>query len=82
MLNSFPNSIFYPAGGTDLQVFFRLSDVSNTVISPTLSDYLTIDSYECIFKRKCNHINTFYKNEILKYDGYEILNSNIIKQNQ
>lgn len=82
MLNYFSKSIYYPAGGTDLQILLRLSDICDTVISPTLSEYLTIDNYEQIFKRKCIYINTHYQKEILKYEGYEILQSDFIKQNK
>lgn len=82
MLSYFSKSIYYPGGGTDLQVLLRLSDISDTVISPTLSEYLTIDNYEEIFKRKCIYINNYYQKEILKYEGYEILQSDFIKQNK
>ncbi len=82
VLNSFSNSIFYPAGGTDLQVLLRLSDVSDTVISPTLSDYLSPEVYAEVFSRKCQHINNFYGREVLRYLDYEVLDSDFIERNR
>jgi hypothetical protein len=82
MLEKFPNSIYYPGGGTDLQVLLRFSDICDTVISPTLSDYLTIEKYDELFKLKCDNINSFYSDNILIYDGYDIVESDFIKQNK
>lgn len=82
VLNSFSNSIYYPAGGTDLQVLLRLSDVSDTVISPTLSDYLSTEVYAEVFRNKCQHINDFYGREVLRYEGYEVLDSGFVEQNR
>lgn len=82
MIEGFSESIFYPAGGTDLQILLRFSDISDTVISPTLSKYLTIDSYDKIFNEKCTHINLYYGNNIIEYVGYEIIQSDFIKNNK
>lgn len=82
MIENFSKSIFYPAGGTDLQILLRFSDISNTVISPTLSDYLTIENYDRIFREKCAHINSYYNTNIIEYRGYEMLESDFIKKNK
>jgi len=72
IFKNFSNSIFYPAGGTDLQVLLRFSSIVNTVVSPTLSHYLNVENYDNIFRRKCSHLNTFYNSPELEYLGYEI----------
>jgi len=82
MLENFSKSIFYPAGGTDLQILLRFSDISSTVISPTLSEYLTIENYDKIFREKCAHINSYYGTSIIDYVGYEILQNDLIKNNK
>jgi hypothetical protein len=82
MIENFSKSIFYPAGGTDLQILLRFSDISSTVISPTLSEYLTIENYERIFREKCAHINSYYDTNIIEYVGYEMLQTDLIKKNK
>lgn len=82
MLASFSKSIYYPAGGTDLQVLLRFSDISDTVISPTLSKNLSIEEYDRRFRCKCQHINSFYGHDVLTYEGYTELDSGFIRNNK
>lgn len=82
MVENFSQSIFYPAGGTDLQVLLRFSDLSDTVISPTLSMHLIPPMYDSVFRQKCEHLNRYFGEKVLEYRGYEVLSSNFIEANK
>lgn len=82
MIDEFSNAIYYPAGGTDLQVFLRYSDLSDTVISPTLSDYLDLDTYNRLFRQKCGNINAYFGRDILLYEGFEVMDSEWLERNR
>jgi hypothetical protein len=72
IFKDFSKSLFYPAGGTDLQVLLRFSSLVDVVVSPTFSENLSVDTYHEVFQRKCAHLNAFYNRVELEYLGYEL----------
>jgi hypothetical protein len=68
----FHRSMFYVGGSTDVQPLLRFSHLTDTLISPTLSDiYTDVESYERAFKSKCGHLNAYYGFNLLTYEGSE-----------
>jgi hypothetical protein len=78
IFKKFSSSLFYPAGGTDLQVLLRFSSLVDVVVSPTFSENLSVDTYHEVFQRKCAHLNAFYNRVELEYLGYELHPTDLI----
>lgn len=78
IIEEYKNCLYYPAGGTDIQVLLRFSDLIDTVLSPTLSNYLTIEKYDELFSAKCKDINDNYGTDVLRYVGYDILDNSFV----
>ena len=51
IFKKFASSLFYPAGGTDLQVLLRFSSLVDVVVSPTFSENLSVDTYRFASRR-------------------------------
>ncbi len=77
----FKQCMFYPSGGTDLQVLLRYSDIFQTVISPNLSAYLRPEQYEIVFRDRCDYLNKQYGEELLVYEGRTDIDTSFIEKN-
>jgi len=62
----FCDSVFYPAGGTDVQIILRTSHHTRRIISPTVSDYLTPHRALELFRTKCEYLNRNYGTAMLE----------------
>jgi hypothetical protein len=77
----FSKTLFYPAAGTDIQVILRFSHLTDTIISATVSEYLTLERYEVLFRTKCDTLNNHFNCNMLEYCGVEELDNSFIKNN-
>ncbi|RTY35932.1 hypothetical protein EKD02_09005 [Chlorobium phaeovibrioides] len=57
---------YYPAAGTDIQAILRFSHLTDTILAPTTSRYLTRQRQEDLFKAKCNTLNSFFGKPLLE----------------
>lgn len=75
----FSKVVYYPAGGTDLQAILRFSRVADTILSPTVSEYLTREKYEALFRLKCATLNAHFGETLLELSEVEDLDASFIR---
>jgi len=75
----FSRVVYYPAGGTDLQAILRFSGVADTILSPTVSNYLTREKYEALFRLKCATLNSHFGENLLELDEVEEWDASFIR---
>ena len=57
---------YYPAAGTDIQAILRFSHLTDTILAPTASRYLTRERQARLFADKCEALNRFYGKPLLE----------------
>ena len=72
--------LYYPAGGTDVQAILRFSHVVDTILSPTVSSYLTKDRYELLFNTKCKTLNNHFGTPTLELVDSATLDASFIRE--
>ena len=84
MLNNLDYSrvLYYPAGGTDIQAILRFSNVVDTILSPTVSKYLTKNRYEDLFRTKCDTLNSHFGESLLEFVGTEEIDASIVRNHR
>jgi hypothetical protein len=75
-------SLYYPAGGTDVQCIMRFSHITKTVIAPTVSEYLTLNKYSEQFSIKCDTINEHFDEKVISFDGVVEEDAGLITRNK
>lgn len=57
---------YYPAAGTDIQAILRFSHLTDTILAPTASKFLTREVQKELFVAKCDALNAFYGKPLLE----------------
>lgn len=62
----FAKTFYYPGGGTDIQPLLRFSHLTDTILAPTVSRFLTREKMKELFSAKCSVLNRHFEENLLE----------------